>query len=334
MKLNIDNTDFVSFFVGLSHKELDELELLVKSFKKNFDHKMIVMDMAKASLELVAKGNIMWQQDRAYTYDIEPTLTLKEVNEFFSRYKDVIIREESEFYETRSYRTNRVMYEVATKDNILLLDSDIEFLNGEFLNGVNKLLENIEDNEFGMLGNYISAYEFGVDSKIYSSRKFNIFNILLKASDALRNFVTRNKFKLARGIVRSANYDSKQERQKGMFPRIDPAFLLLNRKKFTELKIKFNLLYLDVLDYSNANKYQEWRILGDESAGLVFEMAKNQLITINVNYTNWALHKGGSWQALKKKNANWFYLGRDLECSDREFWKKNKIPKNMIYKIK
>jgi hypothetical protein len=98
--------------------------------------------------------------------------------------------------------------------------------------------------------------------------------------------------------------------------------------------MRFNLLYLDVLDHSNTDKYQEWRILGDESAGIVYEMAKNQLVTINVNYENWAVHKGGSWQALEKKNANWFYLGRDLACSDREYWQKNKIPKSMIYRPK
>lgn len=330
--LNSENTDFISFFVGLSHKELEELEILVQSFERNFSHKLVVMDMTRASLELVSRKERMWQQDRAFTYEIEPTITIEQVDSFFEKHKNCLIRIESDVYEMRSHRTNRVMYEVSNKQYVLLLDSDIEFTNGRFFEEMSDMMARSGEERIGMAGNYISAYDFGVDTKIYGSRRFNIFDSMLKFSDYLKTFANHLKFKFSRGIANSANFDKSGQRKKGMFPRIDPAFLLMNREEFVKHDMRFNLLYLDALNFEEGGDMVEWRVLGDESAGIVYEMAKNQIATIGVNYERWALHKGGSWQALKKKNDNWFYIGRDLECSNREFWKSNKMPAKMVYK--
>ncbi len=331
MKLDKSNTDFLAFFVGLSKLELDELERLVTSFAAHFDQKLIVMDMTHASHKAVAEDGVLWQQDRAFTYDIVPTLPPEDVDVFFEKHADLVVRQQSGRYETRCHRTNRAVYECSDKPFCALLDSDIEFSNDRFFEDASRMTASINAQDFGVLGRFISAYKFGVEQRIYGSRNTQTYNTLMEWCGKLQDWLMERKLQRLKGVARQGNVDELGLRKRGMFPRLDPAFLVINRKRFTELGIMFNMLYLDVDDYTHEPPY-DWRILGDEGAGIVYQLAVHKLMAINVDYGLWAKHKGGSWQAMQKKLSNWFYIGREMQGTDRTFWDTHKLPDDMIYR--
>lgn len=332
MRLDSTNTDFIAFFVGLSQLELDELERLVVSFKAHFDQKLIVMDMTEASHAAVRGGEVLWQQDRAFTYDIVPTLDPGAVDAFFEKYADVLVREESALYEPRSLRTNRAVYECSDKPFCVLLDSDIEFANDRFFAEASQMLADIEAERFGVLGHFISAHEFGIDKKIYGSRRDSFYNTMMRLLHGAQKWLMESKLKKLKGVARQGNVDDLGLRKRGMFPRLDPAFLVLNRERFVNLGMLFNILYLDVDDHKNDPPF-EWRILGDEGAGIVYQLALHRLMVVNVDYERWALHKGGSWQAMSKKLCNWFYIGREMRGTHRDFWREHVMPDAYQYRV-
>jgi len=63
-------------------------------------------------------------------------------------------------------------------------------------------------------------------------------------------------------------------------------------------------------------------------------MAKNKLRVLNIDYTDWAEHDLGSWGSNTNLEAvNWYYLGRDQEGSERDYWKDNEIPDELLYNV-
>ena len=291
------------------------------------------MDMTRATHAEIEKGPL-WQQDRAYTTNVKPTLFIEEVDKFFDENSDILIRDESKKYEMRSHRTNRTIYEVAQKDYLLLLDSDIEFKNNKFFKEANDMLAHTPEERFGIMGNFSKALNFGVDKSIHLSRKKDPYKKLLDYCETAYDELMKDKLDQLTGFPRQANVDDEGIRQKGTFPRLDPAFLLINRKAFVEKEILFDITYLDIDDYSDSQQFKEWRILGDEGAGIIYQIAKNKLKAINVDYNQWAEHKCGAWQSVSKDNYNWFYLGRDYPQTDRDYWYDNEAPEELFYRVK
>lgn len=329
MELTPRNTDFCALYVGLSEMELVELGKLVSSFREHFDHKLVVMDMSKASHEAVRKGERLWQQDLCYSYDIEPTLSPEASEGFFLDNQDVVIRQQSSRYEMRAHRMNRAIYECLHKPFALFLDSDIWFRNGRFFSEATELLRNCPDKQFGAMAHITAAMPFRPMELIYGSRRFSFWNVLAKTLYRMHNWVLDHKFSKLKGFGRLANHDPTGRRKKAMFPRPDPAFLLINRQAFVERNILFRLLYLNIEDLTTSRP-TEYRVLGDEGAAVFFELATHKLRAVNFDYSTWACHEGGSWQAMRKKQANWFYIG-GAEGTDPDFWQDKSLPSDQIY---
>jgi len=327
VELSKENTDFVTFYVGVAESELRELDALIQSFLDHYDHQLIVMDMSKAAIAAAGRGERLWQQPRAYSDGLKPNCTPEQTDQLFEKYpKDRIKRVEAEFYQPRSYRTNLTIYEVLTKPFALLLDSDIEFVNDRFFTGASRMLKNMSDDEFGAMSNIISPLPFGVDKGIFGSRRTDLTSQMLRLTEKLTKWLVQRRLKASKHV---ANHDPEGVRRKGMIPRFDPAFLLINRKRMVEEKITFQIKYIDIDDYTETSR-QEWRILGDEGA-ILYDFADRGMRIVNVDYERWAHHKNGSWQHIQSKNVNWYYIGRGYEGTDRAHWKKTPYPPEYVY---
>ena len=328
VELTTENTDFVTFYVGVAESELVELDALIESFLRYFDHQLIVMDMSKAAIAAAARGDRLWQQPRAYSDNLKPNCTPEQTDQLFEKYpKDRIKRVEAEFYQPRSYRTNLTIYEVLTKPFALLLDSDIEFINDRFFKGASRMLKGMNDEEFGAMSNIISPLPFGVDKGIFGSRRTDLTSQLLRLTEKISKHLIQRRLRASKHV---ANYDPEGIRRKGMIPRFDPSFLLINRKRMVEEGITFQIQYIDIDDYTGS-KRQEWRILGDEGA-ILYDFAAKGMRIVNVDFERWAHHKMGSWQHIQSKNVNWYYIGRNYKGTNRAYWKKTPYPEEYTYR--
>lgn len=328
MQVTPENTDFVVFYVGIAQSELDELKRMMKTFRQFYSHDITILDMSKATFAAIEKGERLWQQERAFTEDLVPDITAEDTDAFFKDYEGQgVYRIEAEYYQPRGYRTNKAIYEYFSKPLLMMLDSDMEFKSGTFFEDASKYLENHDLETFGAMSEIIAPLPFAIDKPIYGGRRMDPFRFGLIFADKLKDFIQASRQYLRGGV---GNYDSQKERFKGSFPRLDPSFILLNREQFTKRQMTYRMIYFEVDDYTSGS-YRDWRILGDEGA-IIYDLIQNNLRYVNVDFSRWVEHKMGSWQHIKKKNFNWFHIGRELEFAERSFWQENKIPEKYIYK--
>lgn len=330
MKLETADVDFFVLFVGVARKELECLQDMVHSFLDHYDADLTVMDMSKATARAIADKQILWQQDRAYSYDMVPDITPDDVDDFFNTLPGRVIRHESERYETRCHRTNRLVYEVARKPYVVIVDSDTEFTSGTLIDYVNELCADIDVDRFGAMARIENAMAFNADEKTFGSRKDDPLSQAFHSVDQLQKQLHHARLSSYTGYARQAQIDELNIRQRGMFPRLEPCFLLINRENITRRRILFDMLYLDVIDDIQGC---EWRILGDEGSSLLHDLARHRLKLVKCDLSKFLSHKLGSFQAIPKKNVNWFYIGRDIEGAEDDFWDRNEIPADQKYQI-
>lgn len=328
MKIGFHNTDVVIMYAGLSSSELDALEQLFRSFDRHFDAELIVLDGSKRAHDFVEKGERLWSQDRnfAKTEGVELDITPTDTDELFNRYGEFVDRIEMNVF-PRKAALDQAFYEHLDNEFCLLMHSDVVFKNADIFDDVEEMTTEIDADEFGAMGLVTSMMPLGVDKPFYGSRGDTIFKKITAAFDRITKWLIRKRHE---GIGKNPwNKDKRGIRRKGLFPRLAPFFILLNRTQYVEHEMRWNPLYLDVEDWTG-NSWTDWRIVGDSGASLLYQLAEHRLKVINADYENWVEHKGGTWNPQLQR-INWYYIGREYEGTSQEYWRDREIPKHLLY---
>jgi len=328
MDIHSENTDVIALYAGLSEQELTTLEKLFQSFEAHFDTSLVILDGSKQAHRRVEKGEPLWSQDRnfAKTDDANLDITPEDSDDLFERYSSTVDRIETNVF-PRKAALDRAFYEHLDGKFCLFTHSDVVWQNGTFFDDVSTLTEDIESEEFGAMGLITSMLPLGVDRPFYGSRGGGVVKALTVALDKVTKWLIRKRLE---GIGSNPwNRDSRGVRRKGQFPRLAPYLLLLNREAYVENGMRWNPLYLDVEDWTGESR-TDWRIVGDSGASLLYQMAEHKLKIVNVDYTNWIEHEGGAWNPQLKR-INWYYIGRDYEGTEQEYWRNKDIPEELLY---
>jgi len=328
MKVTQENTALIALYAGLSSREMSALEALINSVDKNFNSTLIVLDGSHDAHKRVQRDEPLWTQDRnfARTEDVELSVSPEDSDQLFERYSDVVERVEECVF-PREAALDRTFYERIDEDFCLLMHSDVVFKNGDFFADATRLTGDLNPDEFGAMGLTTSMLPLGVDRALYGRRGDTIVKRFIAKVDRIRNWLIRKRHEGIQGQPK--NYDEKGIRRKGQFPRITPYLILLNRKQYTANEMRWDPMYLDVDDYT-MEPPTDWRIIGDSGASLLYQLAVNKLKLLNVDYTRWIEHEGGTWNPHLKR-LNWYYIGRDYEGSEPEFWDERSIPDELQY---
>lgn len=303
--LDINEFDFYTFITGLENKEQILLEKLFESFPYKKSHKLNIIDKSQALLKLYENNEKINYSERHYIKKRYLDFNFKMWNDFKEKNKNSInvIKENTFDFHMTSF--HKIMTKYSKKKYIVILDSDIEFINKNYLTDITKLLKRHNK------GNDVSAI-----GEVYQEAPFSLPLNRNLPNDFYKLLIRDRAISISKAILGIFRYyffgmkKSKADRIHKL-PRLFFGLLAVNKEIYIQENMFSKNLWIDVIDTEN-NQELSNRIMGDSGSSLFYQIGMAEKKIIHLNYRKYIKHqKKGSRQILDKENIEQSWLRFD-----------------------
>ena len=307
------NIEFYTFFLGLRQAELDSLRKLFESFPHFDSHKIKVIDLSVAVKERIDSGEErFYSEPRSYQVDVVRDLVDDDLEKLFKEYSDKIERIIEPKVLFHGQAIDKVISKYASSEYVVTMDSDIVFTSKSFLADIEGFCNKYKTDELAAIGSIYQERPFHLtmSREVYPTfyhffmpdlaERVPWWQILLTSG---KNFLMKPRKPV-------------KKRYLGRFPRLHPALLCINRKTFTEHRMTFRNMYLDVLDVRDGTEMNQ-KVFGDNGSSFLFQCALAGKQVVVFDLENYVQHKttiavnaasgkhGWSWA----RSTRWTELG-------------------------
>ena len=275
MHIDISNTQFFTFFSGMSNGELLHLERLVHSFRRYNKSILYVLDQHLPLQELVRSGSRIHLTTSSYAENVTSDLDEARLERLFEQNADILRRIQIDKQYPHGPFIDEALYHHRDFPYAVIMDSDVVFLGDGFLDEINAIVRGMTDEDVVAAGHIVQRTPFELPSQY--------------AGAGAKHFLHRFGDWLVQRYGLWIYH--------GQFPRFDPAFLWINGDLFTRLGMSFFNLRLNVFDttlYGGAN----YKLLGDNGASVLFQAAAAGKTVINIDIRHHVRHEGRGARAL------------------------------------
>ena len=287
-KVNVLDFEFFTFITGVKNKEQNLLINLVDSFPYKKTHKINIIDKSQ-------HVRVKFKKGKKTNYTIKNDILLKTLDFNFEKWRDFINKNnkllniiyEDDFY-SHAISINNIIYKHSTKKYIIILDSDIEFINDKYLSDIVSYINKFTNYKTGRIG---------AIGEIYQESAFSIPLKKILSHDTYKFFYGSKKFKIKsffKHLLLDLFIKSQKKNIIHKLPRLNPILLTLNRELFAKNMIKSKHLWFEVFDKSSTDNLTH-KVMGDSGASILNGIAEAGLEVIHIRPEKYVLHeKAGS----------------------------------------
>ena len=292
--------EFFTFLTGLQNKELLSLKTLIDTFPYKASHKINIIDKSSKLKEKFEKKEKIYHSERHYVIKHELDFDFQYWTDLKDQFKDSINVINAQQYSTHVEGVHEVLTKLASKKYVIIMDSDIKFINKNYLSDMVDIIKDFNSDEnLASIGEIYQEAPFSLPFKRYIPQEF--FKLFLNdRRSSFKNFI-RNSF-----LFFLHGKKNKNERIHKL-PRIFTSLILINRELYNKYKMNFNYLWLEVFD-KYKNDWLSNRIMGDAGAAFLFQIAQYQKKFVNISYKKYIQHSRKGSRPTKKKDfedKNW-----------------------------
>lgn len=294
------NIEFFTFITGLQNKELTSLKNLIESFPYKKTHKINIIDKSDKLKEKYKKKEKIYHSDKHYIIKDELDFDFQYWIELKNLHKDNVNIINAHKYSTHVEGVHEILNKLSSKKYVVIMDSDIEFINHNYLKDVVDIIKsfNLDENLAG-IGEIYQEAPFSLPFKRYVSQEF--YKLLLNdRRSSLKNFL--------KNIFSFFLYGKKYKNERiHKLPRIFTSLILINRELYNKYNMNYNYLWLEVFD-KYKNEWLSNRVMGDAGSSFLFQIGQYQKKFVNISYRKYINHsRKGSRPTLKKdlEDKNW-----------------------------
>jgi hypothetical protein len=316
-QLQVDQFEFFTFFLGLHEHELNYLEALTNSFPYYDNYKINVIDKSVAVKDLIDQskpGTKIYFTAREYVVDPTYELSRLKADQFFEKYKNKLNRIIMPSYSFHGEGVTDAIKNYAKSKYVIIMDSDIEFLNGKYLPDLHNYISRYSDaDELAAIGTIYQESAFYLPLRRFLLPDF--YNLFI---DNHKSLSWSRVFSVFKNALKRQFIDNGRDQyfdRRSKLPRFHPLLLMVNRDVFIECNMYFKNIYLEVLDVRHGIETKH-RVMGDSGSSFFFQCVANNKKVINHHYEDYVLHeRSGSFPRhlkVKKIEWNWF----NAKCED------------------
>lgn len=289
--------EFFTFFLGLSADELISLEALINSFPYSDTHKLNVVDKSEAVRRETMSGDFHFDERHRFI-EARSDVDYNKRDALFDRHADRVNRLLEDTSTSHSEGINRVLRDYSSSRFCVIMDSDVEFINDNYLPDIRTICADFENDELAAIG------EIYQESPLHLPLNRNIPPEFYKLLVRDRRIGWLQALK---GAVRFyLNGDKRTSGQKKhKLPRLFCGLLTVNRELFVRSEMLFKSMYLTVHDIVG-NSRIEHRVMGDSGASFFFQCALAGKTVVNIDYRKYVVHeRSASFRRKDLKGRNW-----------------------------
>ncbi|MDC3172029.1 hypothetical protein OA856_03215 [Pelagibacteraceae bacterium] len=293
--------EFYTFITGLENKEQILIEKLIESFPYKQTHKLNIIDKSNALKSLFDKEEVIKYSERHYIKKEKLDFNFEQWNSLKKKYLSSIniIKEENFDFHMTSF--HKIMTQYANQKYTVILDSDVEFINKNYLTNVIKLLK-----KYDHLGDVSAVGEVYQEAPFSLPLNRNLPNDFYKLLIRDR---TISILKAMFGIIRYYLIGMKKTQADRIhkLPRLFFGLLTVNKEIYLREKMFSKYLWLDVIDTEN-NLEQSNRIMGDAGSSLFYQIGMAGKKIIHLNYRKYVKHQKKGSRKISDRNKfekNW-----------------------------
>ena len=254
--------EFFTFLTGLQNKELFSLKKLIETFPYKESHKINILDKSSNLREKFIKKEKIYHSDKHYIIKDELDFNFQYWDHLKSEFKDHIKVISTEQYSTHVQGVHEVLTKFSSKKYSVIMDSDIEFKNKNYLNDVIDIIKKFnEDENLAGIGEIYQEAPFSLPFKKCISQE--IYKLFLNDSRTSVKKFFKNLFNFF-----FIGKKSKNERIHKL-PRVFSSLILINRELYNKYKMNYDYLWLEVFD-KYKNEWLSNRVMGDAGSTFLY----------------------------------------------------------------
>ena len=294
---NINQFQFFTFITGLQNKEQELIKKLIKSFPYKDTHKINIIDKTEALRQKFINKEKIFHSERVYIIKDNMDFDFDLWEEFIkSNQKYINIIKEKDF-DVHIKSVHKIMTEYLDVDFAVILDSDAEFINANYLSDMIKLLNTHNKNgDVAALGEIYQEAPFSLPLKSYIPQDF------------YRLFLNDKRFSYLqslKGIIRFYFNKMKPNNNERVhkLPRLFTSLITIEKSIYNKNNMLSKFLWLEVI----SEYKKEWlshRIMGDSGASLLYQISMAEKKIINVKYKKYINHSRSGSRPKSQKEPN------------------------------
>ena len=185
--------EFFTFLTGLQNKELLSLKTLIDTFPYKASHKINIIDKSSKLKEKFEKKEKIYHSERHYVIKHELDFDFQYWTDLKNQFKDSINVINAQQYSTHVEGVHEVLTKLASKKYVIIMDSDIKFINKNYLSDMVDIIKDFNSDEnLASIGEIYQEAPFSLPFKRYIPQEF--FKLFLNdRRSSFKNFI-RNSF--------------------------------------------------------------------------------------------------------------------------------------------
>lgn len=305
---NINQFQFFTFITGLQNKEQELIKKLIKSFPYKDTHKINIIDKTEALRQKFINKEKIFHNERVYIIKDNMDFDFKLWEEFIkSNQKYVNIIKEKDF-DTHIKSVHKIMTKYLNVDFAVILDSDVEFTNDNYLTDMIKLLSiHNKNGDIAALGEIYQEAPFSLPLKSFLPQDF--YRLFLNDRRISYLQALKGMIKFYFNKMKPDNNDRVHK-----FPRLFTSLIAIEKSIYNNNNMVSKYLWLEVMNEFKG-KWLSHRIMGDAGASLLYQISMIEKKIINIKYKKYIIHsRSGSRPKTEKEKheQNWLKFDYDI----------------------
>jgi hypothetical protein len=298
---NINQFQFFTFITGLQNKEQELIKKLIKSFPYKDTHKINIIDKTEALRRKFINKEKIFHSERVYIIKDNMDFDFDLWDEFVkSNQKYINIIKEKDF-DVHIKSVHKIMTEYLDVDFAVILDSDAEFINANYLPDIIKLLNTHNKNgDVAALGEIYQEAPFSLPFKSFMPQDFYRLFLNDKRISYLQSLKSIIRFYFNK--MKPSNSERVHK-----LPRLFTSLITIEKSIYNNCNMLSKFLWLEVIS-EHKKEWLSHRIMGDSGASLLYQISMAEKKIINVKYKKYINHsRSGSRPKSQKEphEQNW-----------------------------
>lgn len=305
---NINQFQFFTFITGLQNKEQELIKKLIKSFPYKETHKINIIDKTEALKQKFINKEKIFHNERVYIIKDNMDFDFKLWEEFIkSNQKYINIIKEKDF-DVHIKSVHKIMTKYLNVDFAVILDSDVEFTNDNYLVDVIKLLSiHNKNGDVAALGEIYQEAPFSLPLKSFLPQDF--YRLFLNDRRISYLQALKGMIKFYFNKMKPDNNDRVHK-----FPRLFTSLITIEKSIYNNNNMESKYLWLEVMNEFKG-KWLSHRIMGDAGASLLYQISMIEKKIINIKHKKYIIHsRSGSRPKTEKEihEHNWLKFDYDI----------------------
>jgi len=305
---NISQFQFFTFITGLEDKERSLIKNLINTFPYKDTHKINIIDKTEALRKKYLNKEKIFHNERQYIIKNKLDFNFDLWQKFIKDNNKCINIIQEDNFDLHIQSVHKIMTEYVNADFAIIFDSDVEFINDNYLTDIIKLLEiHNKNKDVVALGEIYQEAPFSLPLKSFLPQDFYRLLINEKRIGYLQALKGIIKFYL--NGMRPNNNERIHK-----LPRLFTSLIAIEKNIYNENNMLSKYLWLEVLSESK-NEWLSHRIMGDAGASLLYQISMAGKKIINIKYKKYIKHaRSGSRPKNKKElgEKNWLKFDYDM----------------------